>query len=82
MSLAVVIYQKRLDLPADEAQEVIKFIELIKTHHTLKKPANTIIEPLTDYEQAQQQALAFLDAPPFMLSGRYWSRDSLYDRLD
>ena len=33
----------------------------------------------TDYEQAQQQALAFLDAPPFMLSGRYWSRDPLYD---
>lgn len=81
MSLAEVIYQKSLDLPADEAQEVIKFIELIKIYHTLKKPANTIPEPPIDYEQAQQQALAFLDVPPFLLNGRYWSRDSLYDRL-
>lgn len=81
MSLAEVIYQKSLDLPADEAQEVIKFIELIKTCHTLKKPANTILEPPIDYEQAQQQASAFLDAPPLLLNGRYGSRDSLYDRL-
>ena len=81
MSLAEVIYQKSLDLSLEKAKEVIDFIDFIKTRHAVIKPADTLVEGPTDYEQAQQQALAFLDTPPFMLSGRYWSRDSLYDRL-
>ena len=81
MPLAEVIYQKSLDLPLEKAQEVIDFIDFLKTRLPLTQPAITVVEPPTDYEQAQQQAFAFLDAPPFMLNGRYWSRDSLYDRL-
>jgi hypothetical protein len=81
MNMAEVIYQKSLDLPLEKAQEVIDFIDFLKIRYPMKKPADTLVELPTDYEQAQQQALAFLDAPPFMLSGRYWSRDSLYDRL-
>ncbi|PZN79777.1 MAG: hypothetical protein DM484_10785 [Candidatus Methylumidiphilus alinenensis] len=34
-----------------------------------------------EYEQAKQKALALLDDPPLALNGRYWSRESLYDRL-
>lgn len=79
--MAEEIYQKSLDLPLEKAQEVIDFIDFLKTRYPMKKPTDTLVELPTDYEQAQQQALAFLDAPPFMLSGRYWSRDSLYDRL-
>lgn len=81
MTMAEEIYQKSLDLPLEKAQEVIDFIDFLKTRYPMKKPTDTLVELPTDYEQAQQQALAFLDAPPFMLSGRYWSRDSLYDRL-
>ena len=34
-----------------------------------------------EYEQSKQKALALLDDPPLALNGRYWSRESLYDRL-
>lgn len=80
MSLAEVIYQKSRDLPLEKAQEVIDFIDFLKTRHPVTKLAIPEVAPPPDYEQAQQQAFAFLDAPPFMLNGRYGSRDSLYDR--
>jgi hypothetical protein len=50
------------------------FTEFLKNRRSMI----TIDRP-DDYEWAQQQALMFLDAPPFMLDGRYGSRDSLYN---
>ena len=61
--------------------EVINFIDFLKTRHAVEKFADTLVELPTDYEKAQQQALEFLDHPPFLLNGRYESRDALYDRL-
>jgi hypothetical protein len=75
MSLAELIYQSSRELPLEKAQEVFDFIEFLKN----RRPMITIDRP-DDYEWAQQQALMFLDAPPFTLDGRYGSRDSLYDR--
>jgi len=81
MTLAEVIYRKSLDLPLEKAKEVINFIDFLKTRHTVEMFADTLVELPTDYEKAQQQALEFLDHPPFLLNGRYESRDALYDRL-
>jgi predicted protein tyrosine phosphatase len=63
------IYQSSRELPLEKAQ--IEFLKNRRSMITIDRP--------DDYEWAQQQALMFLDAPPFMLDGRYGSRDSLYN---
>jgi hypothetical protein len=79
MSIAELIYQASLDLPLEEAQEVIDFIEFLKHRRPIITPVGAI-DRADDYDRARQQASAFLDTPPFVLDGRYGSRDSLYDR--
>lgn len=67
--IAEKIYEAVKTLPDQDAAEVFDFVKALRS----RKEAN--------YEQAKQQALALLDDPPLALSGRYWSRESLYDRL-
>jgi len=56
-------------LPDQDAAEVLDFVEALRARRE------------KSYEQAKQQALALLDDPPLALNGRYWSKESLYDRL-
>lgn len=56
-------------LPEQRVAEVLSFVEALQTKQN------------EEYEQAKKQALAMLKDPPLILSGRYWSRDSLYDRF-
>lgn len=65
------------DLSEDSAREVLDFAEFLKARRGEDEKARQAM----DYEQARQRALAMLDHPPFALNGRYWSRESLYDRL-
>jgi hypothetical protein len=68
-SIAEKITEAVQTLPDQDAAEVLDFVKALRARRE------------AGYEQAKQQALALLDEPPLALSGRYWSRDSLYDRL-
>ncbi|MFZ4703747.1 MAG: hypothetical protein ACOYMG_27195 [Candidatus Methylumidiphilus sp.] len=69
MNTADMIYQEAKTLPDQDAAEVLDFVKALRARREV------------GYEQAKQQALALLDDPPLALDGRYWSRESLYDRL-
>ncbi len=68
-SIAEKISEAVQTLPDQDAAEVLDFLKALRARREV------------GYEQAKQQALALLDDPPLALNGRYWSRDSLYDRL-
>jgi hypothetical protein len=68
-SIAEKVFETVKALPDQQAAEVLSFAQALQAKRD------------EDYEQAKRQALAMLDNPPLALSGRYWSRDSLYDRL-
>lgn len=63
------VFEVIKNLPDQDAAEVLDFVEALRARREER------------YEQAKQQALALLDNPPLELNGRYWSRESLYDRL-
>ena len=67
--IAEKIYEAVKTLPDQDAAEVLDFVEALRARRE------------KSYEQAKQQALALLDDPPLALNGRYWSKESLYDRL-
>jgi hypothetical protein len=56
-------------LADQDAAEVLDFVEALQARRE------------KNYEQAKQQAFLLLENPPLALNGRYWSRESLYDRL-
>lgn len=65
-------------MEAEEPDDEVFNLEQAQSYYRtleVEKPAADRVELPTDYEQAQQQALDFLDHPPLMLNGRYWSRD-------
>ncbi len=68
-SVAEKIYETVKGMSEQQAAEVLDFAQALQA----KKDE--------EYEQAKQKALALLDDPPLELNGRYWSRESLYDRL-
>ena len=68
-TIAEQIYEAVKTLPEQKAAEVLSFAQALQARQA------------EEYEQAKQQALALLGDPPLALSGRYWSRESLYDRL-
>jgi len=68
-SITEKIFETIKTLPDQQAAEVLNFAQALQARRE------------EEYDQAKQQALAMLDNPPLALNGRYWSRDSLYDRL-
>ena len=68
-SVAEKIVEIVKDMPEQQAAEVLNFAQALQARRD------------EEYEQAKQKALALLDDPPLALNGRYWSRESLYDRL-
>lgn len=79
MIVAEIIYRESMDLPITQAQEVLDFIGFLKKRHIEKSIDTSMLQKT--YEQAHQQAIAFMANPPFTFGGNYLSRDSLYDRL-
>jgi hypothetical protein len=69
MNTAEKIYEAVKNLPERQAGEILSLAEAMRAKRD------------EDYAQAERQALALLDDPPLSLNGRYWSRDSLHDRL-
>ncbi len=69
MSIAESVFETVKTMPERQAAEVLNFAEALQTRRA------------EEYEQAKQRAFAMLDNPPLELNGRYWSRESLYDRL-
>ena len=69
MSIAEIVFETVKAMPERQAAEVLNFAEALQARKA------------EEYEQAKQRALAMLDDPLLELNGRYWSRESLYDRL-
>ncbi len=69
MNIAERVFEAVKAMPERQAAEVLNFAEALQARKE------------EEYEQAKQRAFAMLDDPPLELNGRYWSRESLYDRL-
>jgi hypothetical protein len=68
-AIAEQVFEAVKTLPEQKAAEVLSFVHAMQSRQA------------EEYAQAKKRALALLDDPPLALNGRYWSRESLYDRL-
>jgi len=80
LSLADIIYQKSLELPADKAIEVIDFIDFIKNRNETVSRAEPITESLTmAYQEGGKKCLNARELLASNIIGLWKDRDDIAD---